>query len=63
MTLKKCATDGAVATSGPHASDATKKALWSVVTGAMGKVLPTFAERFPDCLVPRAANSAANVLF
>ena len=63
LMTTKCATDNAVATSGPHAGVAAKKALWSVVTGAMGVITPTFAERFPDCLVPRTADSAANTRF
>lgn len=35
---------------GPMSADAAKSVKWVAVTGAMGRIVPTFAERYPDCL-------------
>lgn len=44
-----------VAGDSPNSSDLAKARKWLIVSGAMGHVVPTFAERYPDCLPARAA--------
>lgn len=58
--VAKCVTDdGTSATGGrPTSTTKAKAALWHPVVGAMGMIIPTFAERFPDCL--RAGKADAN---
>lgn len=48
----KCVKDDGTAANGfkPLSTDAVKAAAWAPVVGAMGEIVPTFAERFPTCL-------------
>lgn len=39
----------------PNSSNVTNARKWLIVSGAMGRVVPTFAERYPDCLEARAS--------
>lgn len=59
--LTKCLKDDGTAAGGykPGSTDKAKSEAWYPVVGALGWIVPTFAERFPNCLAAKDPGATA----